>query len=140
MFSYSVLQHFAKTDAQAALQEVARILKPGGTSLIQMASAFGIRSLYHQIRRGFRPPEVFDVRYWRPAELQQVFGRLIGRTSLSADCYFGLGLQPSDAPMLPPFKRLLLRASSALVQASRRLPLLVLAADSIYVKSVSCAE
>jgi len=140
VFSYSVLQHFARDDMLAALREVARVLAPRGTSLIQMASAYGVRSLYHRLRRGTRPPGVFDVRYWRPAELREMFGQAIGSTTLSADCYFGLGLQGADAGMMGPSKRLLLRLSERLAHLSQRVPALVSVADSVYATSVACAE
>ena len=139
-FSYSVLQHFAPGDTLSALREVSRVLAPGGSSMIQMASAYGIRSLYHQLRRGMRVPEAFDVRYWRPGELQRVFGRSIGRTRLSADCYFGLGLQSADAAMMGPARKFLLKLSESLVRLSRRLPVLAYLADSLYVTSIACAE
>ena len=108
--------------------------------MIQMASAYGIRSLYHQLRRGLRTPQEFDVRYWRPDELQRVFGQAIGRTRLSADCYFGLGLQSSDAAMMGPARKFLLKFSELLVRLSLRLPALAYLADSLYVTSTACAE
>ena len=56
-FSYSVLQHFSKSDARAALEDIRRVLHPDGSFLVQMASALGIRSMQHQARRGFREPK-----------------------------------------------------------------------------------
>lgn len=135
VFSYSVLQHMDKDDVRAALTQVARVLRPGGKSLIQIASAFGIRSLYHLARRGFRSPAGFDVRYWRPAEMQREFGSLIGPSVLSADCYFGLGLQSADAALMSVTKRLILRASELMVKGSVSRPAVALLADSIYVES-----
>jgi SAM-dependent methyltransferase len=135
VFSYSVLQHMAQDDVRLALAQVARVLKPGGLSKIQMASAFGVRSLYHLARRRFRPPRSFDVRYWRPAELRREFGRLIGASSLSADCFFGLGLQSADAAMMGGAKRFILRVSDGLVGVSRTLRPLALLADSLYIES-----
>jgi ubiquinone/menaquinone biosynthesis C-methylase UbiE len=44
VFSYSVLQHFSRTDALAALTEFHRVLAPGGGLLVQMANAAGARS------------------------------------------------------------------------------------------------
>ena len=140
VFSYSVLQHFAREDVLAALREAARVLAPGGRSLIQMASAYGLRSLYHQLRRGTRAPKDFDVRYWTPGELRRMFDQSIGKTTVRADCYFGLGLQSVDAPMMPTSRRLLLRLSDLLVRLSRRLPALTYAADSLYLSSAPCAE
>ena len=48
VFSYSVLQHFSKGDARAALEDIRRVLHGDGTFLVQMASALGIRSMQHQ--------------------------------------------------------------------------------------------
>ena len=72
VFSYSVLQHFTKEEAVRALSEIGRVLRPGGTALLQFANAWGPRNLQNQLRqRRFREPrEAFDVRYWRPAELR----------------------------------------------------------------------
>ena len=135
VFSYSVLQHMSKDDVRLVLRQVARVLRPGGSSLIQMASGCGIRSLYHLTRRKFRSPERFDVRYWRPAEMLREFGGSIGPSTLSADCYFGLGLQSADAALMGRTKRFILRASRLMVRASRRVPPMTLLADSIYIES-----
>lgn len=53
-FSYSVIQHFGRPDAEAALREMARVLAPDSEIMVQMANALGVRSFYHQARRGFR--------------------------------------------------------------------------------------
>lgn len=135
VFSYSVLQHMAHDDVRLVLAQVARVLKPGGLSKIQMASAFGVRSLYHLARRRFRPPRAFDVRYWRPGELRREFARLIGASTLSADCFFGLGLQSADAAMMGGAKRMILGASNGLVSLSRTLAPVALLADSLYIES-----
>ena len=54
IFSYSVLQHFDRADALRAIGEVGRALRPNGSCLVQMAHVLGVRSLYGQLRRGFR--------------------------------------------------------------------------------------
>jgi SAM-dependent methyltransferase/uncharacterized protein YbaR (Trm112 family) len=64
VYSYSVIQHFSKADAQKTLDEVRRTLKRGGAAKIQMANKLGIRGLQHQARRRFREPGGFDVRYY----------------------------------------------------------------------------
>jgi SAM-dependent methyltransferase len=140
VFSYSVLQHMAKQDVELVLGEVARVLTPGGSSLIQMASAFGLRSLYHQVRRGFREPRSFEVRYWRPGELRTVFSRIVGASALSADWYFGLGLQPADSALMPISRRTLLAASEFLRRLGQRSALVRYLADSLYVCSRREAE
>jgi SAM-dependent methyltransferase/uncharacterized protein YbaR (Trm112 family) len=135
VFSYSVLQHFSKPNARLALSEVARVLASDGTSLIQMPNAFGVRSLYHLLRRGLSPAKEFDVRYWTPRELKKTFSELIGPSELSVDGFGGLGIQPADRDMFPPAYRLIVDASEALRGLSSRIPPLGNVADSIYVTS-----
>lgn len=96
VWSYSVLQHFSKADARQALQQATHVLKPGGTAKIQMANRLGVRSLYHQFRRGFSEPGSFEVRYWSTSEIIDAFRTAIGPSTLSVDCYFGLGWQWVD--------------------------------------------
>lgn len=134
-YSYSVIQHFAKADAARAVAEMGRVLSPGGVARVQMPARFGVRCLYHQTRRGFGDGTGFDVRYWTLPELRRVFSTAIGRVDFEVDCYFGLGLQASDAPLMTRARRLVLRASTALTAASRRIPALRWVADSVFVRA-----
>ena len=134
-FSYSVLQHFSKPDARSAFEQVHRCLKPGGTSLIQMPNRFGIRSAFHLAKRGFSEGEKFDVRYYTPSELEDIFREIFGNATLSVDGYFGLGIQPSDMGIMSPFGRLVTRSSECLRKASLRAPVLKNVADSLYIES-----
>jgi SAM-dependent methyltransferase len=135
VFSYSVLQHFSKPDAETALAEVGRVLRSRGRALIQMPNRLGMRCLYHQARRGFRTPRDFEVRYWSLADIEKTFERRIGSTRISVDCFFGLGLQPTDGPIMDANRRALLAASEALRRASGYFPALRWIADSVYVES-----
>lgn len=131
VFSYSVLQHLAREDVTMITKECRRVLKKGGESLIQMPNAFGIRCLQHQIKRRFRKPQNFEVRYWTPWHLRSLFAREMGPTRLEIDCFFGLGLQQSDLDLMRFPYSTLVRISELL----RRIPLLVPVADSLYVHS-----
>jgi SAM-dependent methyltransferase len=137
VFSYSVFQHFSKRDALAAFDELARVLRRGGTSLVQMANVYGPRSLWNQLReRRFREPRtLFDVRYWAPRELRHELERRIGPTRLLADGYFTLNPQPTDLALLPRRLRAVVRGSEALRAVADRVPPLVYAADSLYALS-----
>ena len=134
-WSYSVLQHFAREDAVAALSEIGRVLRPGGLARVQMANGFGVRSLYHMARRGFRPPTDFEVRYWTPPTLARAFADRIGPTSLAADCYLGLGLQWSDFARMNAIGKGALLASEALRRTSTVVPWLRWVADSLFCTS-----
>jgi len=133
VFSYSVLQHFDKADVALALDEAGRVLKMSGTAVIQMPNTFGIRSLFNQLRRGFRRPQDFEVRYWRPGELRSTFTRLLGPAELSVDGYFSLNAQPNEAHLLPRRFRYLVKTSECLRAVSIRVPSMLYMADSLYV-------
>ena len=95
IISYSVIQHFSRSDVNIVVKEINRILKPRGFSAVQMPNKLGLRCLYHQIRRGFRDGQNFEVRYWSLNKLEKVFSN-IGKTNFITDCYLGIGLQDND--------------------------------------------
>jgi len=135
IFSYSVLQHISKEDVLTTLVEIRRTLRNGGSCQIQMPNAFGMRCLYHQIRRGFRKAGDFDVRYWTPRELVSTFSSVLGNAELSVDGYFSLNPQIADIRFMPRKYRAILRTSEWLRRASESFHPLTYVADSLYVTS-----
>ena len=135
VFSYSTLQHLSKENVVAVLSEIQRILCMGGHSLVQMPNVFGMRCLYHEIRRGFREAQDFEVRYWKPSELLTAFAQRIGPSNLTVDGFFSLNPQASDSHLLPLRFRVLVSASERLCRISRVVPMLANVADSLYVSS-----
>lgn len=135
-FSYSVLQHFAKSDVATALVEVGRTLTPGGRAIVQMPTVLGLRNLLHQARRGFKEPTEFLVRYWSTGELRRTFASAIGPAALSVDGFFSLNAQTADLDLLPAHFRAVVRTSEALRWLADRVPPLMAFADSLYVESV----
>lgn len=136
-FTYSVLQHFSKENAKLSLRELARTVKNGGTTLVQMPNKYGVRCFQQQVRRGFTEGEGFDVRYWSPSELMETFRRTFGATELSVDCYFGLNVQKTDVDLFAPHLRMVVHSSEFLRRMSRRIPWLANVADSVYLQSVN---
>ncbi|HJU44950.1 MAG TPA: methyltransferase domain-containing protein [Vicinamibacterales bacterium] len=136
IFSYSVLQHFSRQDAARAAGDIGRVLTANGVAKVQMPTRFGVRCLYHQARRGFSDGAGFDVRYWSVGELRRLFTERIGRTRISVEGYFGIGLQQTDAHLMTTARRAVLGASHWMTSASRRMPWLTAVADSVYVEAV----
>ena len=136
-FSYLVLQSFSKENAKISLKEIARAVKTEGKILIQMPNKFGARSFYQQARRGFSEGEKFDIRYWSPSELMATFNENFGETKISADCFFGLGLQKNDLDLLPKRFKAVIHSSEFMRRASVKMPWLVNVADSVYLESVN---
>jgi SAM-dependent methyltransferase len=139
VFSYSVLQHFSKEGVRLALREAKRILKPGGTVLVELANAFGPLNLAQQLRHRFRRRTGFDVRYWKPSEMRSTFEELVGPTTLAADSFLFINGQPGDRDLLPARYRALIDVSEGLRRLSGRAPFLLDVADSLYVRSVKGA-
>lgn len=135
VFSYSVLQHLSKQNARSVLAETRRVLRQGGQSLVQLPNVFGIRCLYHQLRRGFRETRGFEVRYWTIPELRRTFGAALGPASVSVDGFFSLNPQISDLRLFPWRFKLLVLLSHNLQRLSRKIPALAYLADSLYVSA-----
>jgi SAM-dependent methyltransferase len=135
VFSYSVIQHFSIDDGKQAIGEMGRVLRPGGALKVQMAHALGVRSLYHQIRRGLQPRTVFDVRYWMLPHLREAFERAVGSSEIRAEGFGGLGLLYCDRDWLSARGRALVTVSEGLRRVATALPSLAWAADSVYVQA-----
>ena len=133
VFSYSLLQHLSKENTLSSLSEIRRTIHLAARALVQMPNVFGVRCLYHQICRGFREAQDFEVRYWTPAELLSAFRETIGPAQLSVDGYFSLNVQPSDIHLLPRRYRALVQASEFLRGISERVPIMAKFADSLYI-------
>ena len=137
VFSFGVFQHFSKENTRTALDEIARVLKPGRESLVQMATSSGIRSRQQWRRRHYTEGEEFDVRYWSPKELVDTFESKLGKTELLADSYFGLAVHKSDADLMPLRYKMIVHASDLLRRASLRFKPLAKIADGVYLRSVN---
>ena len=139
VFSYSVLQHFAKLNVVTTLDEIRRVLQNSGTSCIQMLNSLGLRSLYNQVKRGPRSPERFEVRYWHPSELVSAFTTHIGPSKLMIDGFFSANAQLSEAKILPLHLRTVAYTSEFLRRLSGNSSLMTHFADSLYVLSTKQA-
>jgi ubiquinone/menaquinone biosynthesis C-methylase UbiE/uncharacterized protein YbaR (Trm112 family) len=135
VFSYSVLQHLSQSDVEQCASEVGRVLRPGGTMKVQMPARYGVRCLYHQARRRFRSARNFEVRYRTLSALSRLFGPRVGDVEFAVDCYFGIGLQASDADLMTPSRKAILAASTVLKRASRTITPLLWVADSVFVQA-----
>ena len=139
VFSYSVLQHFAKEDVRACLGSAARVLAEDGTALVQMASSRGLWNTAKRARRRFAEPAGFDVRYWSRGELRAAFRSAFGSALLSADGFFSLNPQAADGDLLSALGRAVVACSGVLCSMSRALPPLAAVADSVYVEARKAA-
>lgn len=132
-FSYSVLQHLPRDQVRMSVAAIKRVLKSDGRAMVQMPNRLGLRSLYHQARRGFREAKAFEVRYWSVTSLEEMFSELIGPSKTIVDGFWSLNAQASDYALLPLRYRAVIFVSESLRGLSKRFEGLKYVADSIYV-------
>ena len=134
VYSYSVVQHLSKEHASLVIKESARVTAPSGLIKIQMANKYGLRSFQHQLKRGFKAPANFDVRYWTPAALKKMFlVDQVASVKLTPECYLGLGWLESDRKYLTTRNKAILSISNFLKKLSFFLLPLRSFADSMFV-------
>ena len=132
VFSYSVLQHLAKEDVPKVVEEIRRVLRPGGIAWIEMPNARGPLNLARQARRGFAAGTGQDVRYWTLSRAARDVRQDRPGDDLP-DGFLTINPQLTDLDLLPPRSRLVVRVSDALRRASDHAPFLVHVADSVVV-------
>jgi len=80
IFSYSVIQHFSKSNADHILGEFERVMMSGAKSLVQMPNRAGLRALLTLGSKRNSEGSEFDVRYYAIEELVEMFERRIGKS------------------------------------------------------------
>lgn len=130
VFSYSVFQHWSKDHVRAALDEIARVLRPGGQALVQLTSTTGVFGQWKRLgeRHGWRNKT--DIRYWTRRELLDAFA-IIGPSAIAADGFFTLNPRVNDLRFLPWRSRAVVVTSEVL----RRIPGSARFADSVFVSA-----
>jgi len=139
-FSYSVLQHVDKNVVLRCFREIARVLKPGGTCVIQLPNKIGLVSLTQQLKRGFRDarPGSFEMRYWSHGEIRRSLEEAgLKDVRIRTDGFFSQNPQLADLDLLSTQGKALVFASYAGRKMANALPLLTHAADSLWIEARS---
>jgi uncharacterized protein YbaR (Trm112 family)/SAM-dependent methyltransferase len=136
IFSYSAIQHVDRAKARRCVQSVHRLLRPGGSCLLEFPNRHGLGRLL-RLRRG-TPPDDADpasgcVRYYSLRELREMFGGPFADVEIRVDCYLGIGVQLADLDILPWGGKAVVLLSEALKRLAGRVRPLRRLADSVYV-------
>ena len=100
-----------------------------------MPNTLGLRCMYHQIRRGFRSPIEFEVRYWALKDLKDTFRKYFLLVEVEVDCFFGIGLQYSDLNLMSKLGKFLIYFSEVLRQVSGYIRFIINISDSVYIRA-----
>jgi 2-polyprenyl-3-methyl-5-hydroxy-6-metoxy-1,4-benzoquinol methylase len=135
VFSYGVIQHFSRVNADIILSEVGRVMKANGRSVIQMPNKAGIRSRMILARRKVAEGSEFDVRYYSISELVDLFESRIGSSKWSVDCFLGLNVHSYDRSLVTPSKRLIIDLAEFIRSVSSTSSIVRRCCDSILITS-----
>lgn len=138
VFSYSVLQHLDKMTTRKAVKEIARILRPGGSCLVQLPNAFGLVSLWRQAQRGFREAATgsFEMRYWTRAAIAHAFREAgLSDVRFGAEGFLLQNTQREDLDLMSRAGAALVTCSCALRKLANITPLLTRVADSLWIEA-----
>lgn len=136
VFSYSVLQHFSKSNARLILHEIGRILRTGGMGMVQMPNECALRSLLILARRGFSEGIEFDVRYYSITELMKLFQETIGNSDWTVDCFLGLNVHRWDKDLMRWPAKCILEIAELLRRCAGAFPPMGRLADSVFISAV----
>ena len=132
-FSYSVIQHFSRANAELALGQIAKVLRRRAPACIQMPNRNGLSAMLRKTRARDTEGAEFDVRYYTIDELLKLFRRVIGPATWRTDCFLGLNVHLADWRFVPVSKRPLLLLDAALLAVSRAVPPIARLADSVFI-------
>ena len=134
-FSFSVLQHFSKSDVEKVLREIKHVLKRDGISKIQMLNKYGLRSLFIQLKNIFRKSIEFETRYWSPEELSVTFEKNIGLTKILLGSFFTQA-QISDRDLFATKYRIILEIAELIKKINEKIPFFTKLGDNLFVVSM----
>ena len=135
VFSYSVLQHAHRTRCMACINEIFRLLLPGGQCCLEFPVSHGLANWRFQFRRQRTDdPESWDVRYYSRRELRDMAQPVFDGVHLEPDCFLGIGVRPEDMDMLPLKYKAVVVASEVLKAIAHRVPIVQWLSDSVYVR------
>lgn len=138
VFSYSVLQHIEKNTVLRVFREIARVLKPSGTCIVQLPNRIGLVSIAQQLRRGLREArrDSFEMRYWSHAEIRRGLEAAgLREVDIRTEGFFSQNSQLADLGLLSIPGRALVLASYAGRRLANALPILTRVADSLWIEA-----
>lgn len=139
VWSYSVIQHTHRERLLACLQDINRILKPGGLTKLEFPNKNGIRNRFGPAKKFSSKANEYDswcVRYYTIEEYRNIFMKIFENFIFQNHSFLGIGVLPGDLKYVKRFKdRLGVSMSLTLSKLTNLIPGLKYLSDSIYIEA-----
>ena len=143
VWSFSVIQHTHKERMLDCLNDIKRILAPGGFTKMEFPSKGGIRNHSGPAKRNAATAADYNswvVRYYTIQEYKQIFNTIFGNFKYSNHSFLGIGVLKEDIKYVSFKNKLLCGISLAGSMLTKIIPPLKKYSDSIYVEAFRGGE
>ncbi len=131
-YSYSVFQHLSSQDFFRSIKSIYSVLGNKGEIHIQIMNKFALRNLFVQLKRNFKKPVNFEVRYHSYKRLFKPLSRFFKNIKIT-NCSFFTQARLEDFNYLTTGGKFIILVSLILNSVSRYLNFLKYLSDNIYV-------
>ena len=138
VWSFSVIQHTHKDRLMGCLNDIKRILKPGGFTKLEFPNKNGIRNHWGSAKKFAAEANDYNswaVRYYTPAEYKKIFDNIFGNFSYTNHSFLGIGVLKEDLKYVSLKNKLLCGISLTGSLLTKIITPLKYYADSIYIES-----
>ncbi len=138
IWSFSVIQHTAEERLDNCLNDIFRILKPDGFTLLEFPNSNGFRNKRGPAKKNrklYDDINSWHVRYYTIEEYRKKFEKVFGNFNYHVHSFLGIGTLPEDLRYVSFKNKLACAVSLTATAVSKRFPFLKKQADSIYVKA-----
>ena len=138
VWSFSVIQHTHKDRMLSCLQQVEKMLKPGGLTKLEFPNKNGIHNYFGPVKKFAAVANDYnswEVRYYTPSEYEQIFKSVFGNFRYSVHSMLGIGVLKEDLQYVSVKNKILCAASLAGSFLAKIITPLKKVCDSIYVEA-----
>ncbi len=141
VWSFSVIQHTHYNRLISCLDQIKRVLKSNGYCFLEFPNKNGLRNRFGPAAASNNMDfDSWDVRYYTPAEYQDIFNRFFDNFQFYNHSALGIGILPGDLKYAKGFKnKTVIGISRMLSRFVEIIKPLKAISDSIYIKSVKHA-
>jgi len=143
VWSFSVIQHTHKDRMLRSLENIKRILVPGGYTKLEFPNKNGVRNHSGPAKKYASQASDYNswkVRYYTIGEYKNIFSKIFKNFSFSNHSFLGIGVLKEDLKYVSVMNKILCGVSLAGSLLTKIIPLFKYISDSIYVEAFKEGE